>query len=277
MPVLGVLRRSDSFAWRDRHLGLVPVIEHAEEVRSSVDHLAGVVEQACDIPALLDLARSAPARRVASPARPWHQASVRVGVAGGPAFSFSYPDNLEALEHAGAELVPFDPASDPHLPPRLGGLYLGGGFPEVYAASLAANRTLLADVRVQVGNGLVTWAECGGLLWLSRSLDGHRLAGAVPGEARMTSRLTLGYCRVSTDVDTPLASAGTELRAHEFHYSVLDPPGDAFECRSRRGTHKGGYASPTLFASYLHLHLGGDPQPAERFVRTAAGMGEGLE
>jgi cobyrinic acid a,c-diamide synthase len=271
LPVLGVLRRSDAFTWRDRHLGLVPVVEQPDEVRASVDALAAVVAEACDLEAVLHLAKSAPPARVATPARPWHQAPVRIGVAGGPAFSFSYPDNLEALEHAGAELVPFDPADDAHLPPRLHGLYLGGGFPEVYAPSLADNRTLLADVRVQVGNGLVTWAECGGLLWLSRSLDGHRLAGVVPGEARMTEKLTLGYRRARPVVDTPLAPAGTELRAHEFHYSVLQPPGDGLQCWSRQGTHRAGYASPTLLASYLHVHLGGDPSPAERFVQTAAG------
>jgi cobyrinic acid a,c-diamide synthase len=158
---------------------------------------------------------------------------------------------------------------DPHLPAGVHALYAGGGFPEVFAPDLAANRTLLADARVRIENGLVTWAECGGLLWLTRSLDGHRLAGAVPAEAHMTPRLTLGYRHVWPRIDTPVAAAGTELRAHEFHYSVVDPAGDGLDYRGRDGRRQAGFASPTLLASYLHVHLGGDPAPAERFIRTA--------
>jgi cobyrinic acid a,c-diamide synthase len=270
IPVLGALRRDDSFAWRDRHLGLVPVAEHPEEVRASLAALGTAIEEACDLDGLLAIARDASRPGVSTPPRAWHQGRVRVGVASGPAFSFVYEDNLEALQQAGAELVPFDPTTEPHLPANLHGLYAGGGFPEVFVGALAANRTMLADLRVQVEHGLVTWAECGGLLWLCRALDGHRLAGAVPAEGRMTDRLTLGYRHLWPRVDTPLAPAGTELRAHEFHYSVLEPPGDAIDYRGRHGADRSGYASASLMASYLHLHLGGDPAPAERFVQTAA-------
>jgi cobyrinic acid a,c-diamide synthase len=270
IPVLGALRRDDALRWRDRHLGLVPVVENRPEIHVGLDALAAAIAGACDLDGLLRLARGAPRTGVSTPARAWHQGKARIGVAAGPAFSFVYQDNLEALEQAGAELVPFDPATDPHLPAGLHGLYAGGGFPEVYAEALAANRTLLADVRVRVGDGLVTWAECGGLLWLARSLDGHRLAGAVPADGRMTDRLTLGYRRWSPRADTPVAAAGEAMRAHEFHYSQLDPPGDALDYRGRHGPGRAGFASPTLLASYLHVHLGGDPAPAERFVRTAA-------
>jgi cobyrinic acid a,c-diamide synthase len=191
-------------------------------------------------------------------------------VASGPAFSFSYPDNLEALEAAGAELVPFDPCSDAALPDDVDGLVAGGGFPEVFASELGANAPLLADVRDRVDRGLVTWAECGGLLWLGRALDDTTLVGALPAQARMTDRLTLGYRSATLRVDCPVAGAGSVLRGHEFHYSTLDPPGDALELRGRRGTTQGGYASPTLLASYLHVHLGADPTPAQRFVAACA-------
>lgn len=271
IPVVGALRRDDSFRWRDRHLGLVPVVEHPDDVRASLESLGMAVAGTCDLDEIVRIARAAPAMTVSTPPRAWHQAKVRVGVASGPAFSFAYEDNLEALEQAGAELVPFDPSTDPHLPPGLHGLYAGGGFPEVFAESLSANRTLLADVRVQIEHGLVTWAECGGLLWLSRSLDGHRLAGAVPADARMTDHLTLGYRHLWPRVDTPVAAAGTALRAHEFHYSVIEPPGDTIEYRTRARADRCGFATSTLMASYLHMHLGGDPSPAERFVLRAAG------
>jgi cobyrinic acid a,c-diamide synthase len=192
-----------------------------------------------------------------------------VAVAAGPAFSFTYPDNLELLAQAGAELVAFDPLTEPQLPEGVCGLYAGGGFPEVFAAGLAANRPLLDDVRTRVGDGLVTWAECGGLLWLSRSLDDHLLAGVVPADGRMTDRLTLGYRRARLRTASPLGPAGTELRGHEFHYSTLEPPGDAVDWTGRAGAGRAGYAGPTLLASYVHLHLAADPTLAERFVARA--------
>jgi cobyrinic acid a,c-diamide synthase len=196
------------------------------------------------------------------------QGHVRVAVARGPAFSFNYPENDERLVEAGAELVPFDPATATTLPEGCAGLVAGGGFPEVFAAELAANRPLLADVRARVDGGLVTWAECGGLLWLARALDGHEMASAVPTTAAMGTKLALGYREAAALEDSPLAAAGTGLRGHEFHYSTTEPSGTALELRGRTGIRSEGFASPTLLATYLHLHLGADPAPAERFVGT---------
>jgi cobyrinic acid a,c-diamide synthase len=166
--------------------------------------------------------------------------------------------------------VPFDPRVDTRLPDVLDGLYAGGGFPEVFAADLAANTSLLEDVRAAVGAGLVTLAECGGLLWLARGLDGHRMAGVIPAEAAMTERLSLGYRRAVARVDTPVAKAGAELRGHEFHYSQTTPAGDALDLSGRFGRGTAGFATPTVLASYLHLHFGADPGPAERLVTTAS-------
>ena len=270
LPVLGALRRDEAFAWRDRHLGLVPVAEAADEVRGSLDRLAAAIERHCDVGGLLALARSAPLLRTGDPPTARHQGAARVAVAAGPAFSFTYPDNLELLAEAGAQLIPFDPASDPALPAGTQGLYAGGGFPEVFAEVLAANTSLLADVRTRVDRGLVTWAECGGLLWLARSLDGHRLAGVLPGEARMTPRLTLGYRLARLRSSCPVGPRGTELRGHEFHYSTVEPAGDALELAGRFGRGRAGFASPSLLASYLHVHLASDPALAESFVAAAS-------
>ncbi len=265
--MLGALRRSADYAWRDRHLGLVPVVEQPDQVRRSIEALGAAVARDCDLDAVLSLARSAPAVAVADPPRAQFQENAVVAVAGGPAFSFTYPDNLELLTQAGAELVAFDPLAATRLPEGATGLYAGGGFPEIFAEGLAANRPLLADVRDKVDAGLVTWAECGGLLWLARSLDGHALAGALPAEARMTDRLTLGYRRARVRTPSPLGPAGTELRGHEFHYSTLDRPGDAMDWSGRAGSGRCGFARPTLLASYVHVHLGATPGLAERFVR----------
>jgi cobyrinic acid a,c-diamide synthase len=270
IPVLGVLERADELAWRDRHLGLVPVVEQREAVEKSLERLADVVETSCDLDAISALARAAPRLPANDPPTARPSGRARVAVAGGPAFSFTYPDNLELLEQAGAELVPFDPRAHAALPGEVDALYAGGGFPEVFVEELAANRPLLVDVRDRMADGLVTWAECGGLLWLSRSLDGHALCGALDAEGRMSDRLTLGYRHASACVDTPLAPAGTELRGHEFHYSSLEPAGDALTMSGRTGQARGGFASPRLLATYLHLHLAADPRLAERFVATAA-------
>jgi cobyrinic acid a,c-diamide synthase len=270
MPMLGALRRDDAFAWRDRHLGLVPVVEHAREVRASIERLADAVARDCDLEAIERVARTAAPRDVAPVALPEHVASVRVALASGPAFSFTYVDNVEALTAAGAEVVPFDPCTEPALPEGCAALVAGGGFPEVYAAALAANTALLADVRRRVDDGMAVWAECGGLLWLARAVDDHPMAGVVPAAARMTDRRTLGYRRGCTRVESPLGRPGTELRGHEFHYSTIEPAGDALTLHGRDGETRSGFAGPRMLASSLHLHLGAAPALAEAFVATAA-------
>jgi cobyrinic acid a,c-diamide synthase len=275
-PVLGVLRRDDALTWRDRHLGLVPVAERPGEVAASLDRLAAAVAASCDLEAIVRLASTAVARATPAPpvARPSGRA--RVAVAAGPAFTFTYRDNLEALEAAGAEILAFDPLHDEALPDAVDGLVVGGGFPEVHGEALAANGALLADVGRRVRAGLPTWAECGGLLWLARRLDGRPMAGVVAADATMTARLTLGYRTAVVRIDTPIAPAGAMLRGHEFHYSQVEPPGAALELSARFGHGPAGFGSPSLVASYLHLHLGADPTPAERFVACAtAYAGEG--
>jgi len=268
--VLGALRRDDSLKWRDRHLGLVPVVEDESRIRASMANLADTVLASLDIDAIVALARSAPSRVVHAPPVPRRVGTARVAVAAGAAFSFVYQDNLDALEAAGAELLPFDPRQDSALPEGTSALYAGGGYPEVFATELSENQPLIRELRDKAKSGLAIWAECGGLLWLGRSLDGHRLTGILPSEGVMTKRLTLGYRSAELRSNCPLGSVGETLRGHEFHYSQVTPPGSALTLRSRSGETSAGYATPRLFASYLHLHLGNDPQRAERFVSTAS-------
>ncbi|MGH9225789.1 MAG: cobyrinate a,c-diamide synthase, partial [Acidimicrobiales bacterium] len=213
-------------------------------------------------------ARTTPAVRLPAPGP-----AVRIAVAAGRAFTFTYTDTSEALEAAGAEVVPFDPRTDPALPDRVHGLIAGGGFPEVYATELATNRPLLDDVRSRVSAGLPTWAECGGLLWLCRTLDGHAMAGVIEADGHLSDKLTLGYRTATANRDTPAGRRGSVLRGHEFHYSKLDPPGDALTLSSRWATRPEGWATPTLLATYLHHHPGGDPAAVEQFV-TACRLGK---
>ena len=274
VPVLGALRTDDRLTWRDRHLGLVPVAEEPGAVAEALDRLAAAVAERVDLDAVLRLARAAPATRPGPVALPppvvGADREVRVAVAAGRAFTFTYTDTLDALAAAGIQAEPFDPARDPALPEGVSGLVAGGGFPEVHAAELSANAPLLADVRRRVADGLPTWAECGGLLWLCRSLDGLPMVGALPADGRMTDRLTLGYRAATAVQDSPAAQAGDGLRGHEFHYTTVEPAGDALRLSSRWGERTDGFATPSLLATYLHVHPGGDPAPVTRFARLCA-------
>lgn len=277
VPWLGHLEGDAALAVPERHLGLVPTAEHREAARLANvlgERLAG----SCDLDALLTLARRAPA--IPPPPAPPEAAaaSVRLAYARDAAFHFYYPENLEQLTAAGAELVPFSPLGDGTLPPGTAGLYLGGGFPETFAADLAANRPLHAAVRAAHGAGLPVYAECGGLMWLARyieDLDGrrHHQVGLLPLGVRLTPRLAaFGYRALLARRDTPLLAAGQRARGHEFHHSCLDaafPEEDrAYHVTDARGGDLGteGYSRGGLCATYVHVHFGSQPSIAARFV-----------
>jgi cobyrinic acid a,c-diamide synthase len=271
LPVLGVLPRDSRFTVPRRHLGLVPAAERAEAA-GAVDHLAVQVAEHVDLDLVLDLARRAPDLRVA----PWDPAAhvsrpsagprrPRLAMAGGRAFTFRYAEVEELLTAAGCDVVTFDPLADPTLPPGVSGLYLGGGFPEVHAAELSGNASLLADVRAAVAAGLPTVAECAGLLYLAESLDGHPMAGAVPTHAAMRRGLTLRYPAATAPADTLLTRADEVVSGHEFHRTVADPAAGATPAWLVDGEPTG-FAGATLHASYLHTHWAGHPALAQRFA-----------
>ncbi|MEU8462916.1 cobyrinate a,c-diamide synthase [Streptomyces sp. NPDC029003] len=287
-PVLGVLRRAPQVATPSRHLGLVPVAERRTDALAAVAALAEQVRAGCDLEALLALARTAPALDCASwspggalagePAgEPVGPAGPRpvVAVAGGPAFTFSYAEHTELLTAAGAEVVTFDPLRDEALPAGTAGLVIGGGFPEVYAPELSANEPLRAAVAAFAAAGSPVAAECAGLLYLARSLDGKPMCGVLDAEARMSERLTLGYREAVAVSDSALAVAGTRLRGHEFHRTVIEPgagsaPAWGFTHPERRVE---GFVRDGVHASYLHTHWAARPSVAARFVRSARAGG----
>lgn len=266
--VLGVMRRDDQLVWRERHLGLVPVVENRRAVRQSLGALSVVVAASCNLELIESIARQASERYVESVPMPRCVGQARIAIAGGSAFSFTYEDNIEALMAAGADLIPFDPLVDLQLP-ECEGMIVGGGFPEIKAAELSANLPLFEDVRRRAHSGMTIWAECGGLLWLCRSLDGHPMVGVVGADATMTEKLTIGYRTATTTTRTPIGAAGTCLKAHEFHYSTIEPHGSALQLEAFNETALAGFGGSTLLASYLHIHLGGSPKVAEALVRTA--------
>jgi cobyrinic acid a,c-diamide synthase len=270
IPVLGALPRDGALEWRDRHLGLVPVAEEPAQVAASLERLADVVRAHVDLEAVMAVARSAPLHTADPVPLPAPGPPIRVGVAAGRAFTFTYQDTLDALQAAGAEVLTFDPLADESLPDGLDGLVIGGGFPEVHAGELSANEPLLSDLLRAANAGLPVWAECGGLLLLCRSLDGARMASVIPAAATMTDRLTLGYRDAITNVATPLGPIGQTVRGHEFHYSQLEPAGEALTVSSRWGRKYEGWATSSVLATYLHHHPGGDPEPVAAFAATCA-------
>ncbi|MDH6433300.1 cobyrinic acid a,c-diamide synthase [Streptomyces sp. SAI-144] len=191
-----------------------------------------------------------------------------IAIAGGPAFTFSYAEHAELLTAAGAEVVPFDPLRDEHLPDGTAGLVIGGGFPEVYAAELSANEPLRKAVSALAETGAPIAAECAGLLYLCRELDGQPMCGVLDASARMADSLTLGYRDAVAVSDSSLAVAGTRMRGHEFHRTVVEPEaGDAAAWGVRVPRRRlEGFVQRGVHASYLHTHWASVPGVARRFV-----------
>ncbi|MDT0466677.1 cobyrinate a,c-diamide synthase [Streptomyces gibsoniae] len=270
VPVLGVLRRVARVDTPSRHLGLIPVAERRAEAIDAVAAMAAQVRRGCDLDALWALARSAGAL----PDEPWEPPAYDTGarevvaVAGGPAFTFSYAEHTELLTAAGAEVVVFDPLRDERLPEGTAGLVIGGGFPEVYAAELSANEPLRKAVaELALGGGPVA-AECAGLLYLCRELDGQPMCGVLDASARMSERLTLGYRDAVAVSDSVLAAAGTRMRGHEFHRTVVEPAAGAAPAWGVRAPERRveGFVQQGVHASYLHTHWAAAPGAARRFV-----------
>ncbi|MBE9139333.1 cobyrinic acid a,c-diamide synthase, partial [Nodosilinea sp. LEGE 07088] len=207
-----------------------------------------------------------------------HLSSPRLAIAQDPAFSFYYPDNLDILTALGAELVPWSPLTDEHLPTAIDGLYFGGGFPEMFAAALADNRECLTQLKTLLHQGLPAYAECGGLMYLATTLidldeKSWPMVGALPTTVRMTGRLTLGYRQAIAQQPSLLLSPGQTLWGHEFHRSQIDtqPAHPLYQFTRYGAAHPHateGWSLNQIQASYLHLHWGGCPEVAQALVTT---------
>jgi cobyrinic acid a,c-diamide synthase len=281
----GGLPRDQELAIPERHLGLATTEDHPLE-EAYLHHLADWLEAHLDLDGLLKaLPLLSLSEEQASEALP---STVRIGVARDRAFCFYYPENLELLAKSGAELVPFSPLNDRELPCDLQGIYLGGGYPELYAAQLAANSGMRHSVRKCAAAGLPIYAECGGLMYLAtqiRDLEGqpHSMAGIFPFTVRMLPRLkALGYREVTLATAGLLGPAGIKARGHEFHYSEMvgEPTGvpRIYRLTSRKGSEvvAEGYCSHNVLASYVHLHFGSNPGVARNLVASCRAYKESL-
>ena len=269
LPVLGYLPHLPQAAVESRHLGLKTADEIAD-LQEKITLLADAL--------VLDWQRLAVLTEKPAPeALPGAAAptSVRIAVAKDEAFCFTYAETLDALRDAGAELVLFSPVQDAVLPENIGGLYLPGGYPELYAKTLSENKTMLASIRQAVQAGLPTAAECGGFLYLGRSLedaDGKAwpMADVLPGDGIRVGRLVrFGYAEMTAKADSMLFCAGETLPIHEFHHWDSTANGTAFTaCKNEKMQWKCGFANENFYAGFPHLYWAGTPLPG-RFVRAA--------
>ena len=277
IPVVGAVPRDKAAEVRERHLGLLPVEEN--DNREHIENVRRMIEPAINFDKLLELARSAPALEETETPRAAEK-RVRIAVARDEAFSFYYPESLAALE-AGAEIITFSPLHDERAP-ECDGLIFGGGFPEIFAAQLAANKTMKESVARAAAAGLPIYSECGGFMYLTREIKdfegaAHEMCGIIPMSCKMNDRLrTVGYVTAKALGDTVIAAEGEELRGHEFHFSSAEPLGEIPNAflftKNRTGdTYPAGYATENILGSYLHLHFAGFPKAAARFVEKCAG------
>jgi cobyrinic acid a,c-diamide synthase len=272
-PVLGGLSKNAGPRFPERHLGLHSAREL--DLAPAIDAWAEQVERWCDVDALLALARTAPALSESTLAEERPTPRCRIGVADDAAFHFYYEANLHLLERAGATLVRFSPVADASCG-DVDGVYIGGGYPELYARELAQNRPMLDSLRAHARRGRPIYAECGGLMYLGdaiATLDGteHPMLGLVPGKATMTPELqALGYVEVETRDASPLGPPGTRFRGHQFRYSRFESASEPTRYGlsiARSGARAvEGYGQANVLGSYVHAHWADSPHIAEHFV-----------
>ena len=264
---LGYLPVMKDCTLESRHLGLITAQEMTD-LREKLEKVADQIEKSVDIPALLALAASAPGLQWEMAALPSAGSAVRIAVAQDKAFCFYYADNLDLLRELGAEIVPFSPMEDRALPENIQGIYLGGGYPELYAKTLSENEAMRASLRAALEREIPCIAECGGFLYLQEALEGDPMVGFLPGTGHNTGKLSrFGYVTLTAQRDNLLCAAGQQLPAHEFHYYDTDSNGDSFLAQKTDGRSWAcGVATPRLYAGFPHFHFYACPQMAANFL-----------
>lgn len=286
IAVLGYLERSDEIAIGSRHLGLVTSSE-VSGLKDKVAMLSKRIQKTVDLESLIKLAGEVEETTLIQSTACFQEMAkaiphIRLAVARDKAFCFYYKDSLELLERMGAELVYFSPISDVKLPVGIDGLYLGGGYPEVWAGELQENTSMKKDIKSRIEKGLPAYAECGGLMYLTDSIRTNEdcefeMVGVILGKSCMTASLKrFGYVHVKMTDDTILAKKASEIRAHEFHYSetkVEEGAKACFEVSKRRDglvveSWDCGYRVFNLLAGYPHIHFYANPDFARGFVES---------
>ena len=280
IPVIGYMPRRQDLVQPERHLGLIPTTE-GTVVQQWYDSLISQTEETIDLEAICDIASTAqlnPVEPYIYPASPQPKTAV-IAVARDEAFSFYYQDSLDLLESWGAEIVEFSPLRDSKVPERCGGIYIGGGFPELFAQELSENKSMLMSMTERINLGIPIYAECGGLMYLGHSLSDmtgqmHPMVQALPLSSSMKDQtLHLGYRELEALCDSPIMKKGQVIKGHEFHWSVLENNPElhnALYTVVDQDNRFEGFRNENVWASYIHVHLASDPSLAKRFVEVCS-------
>lgn len=279
IPVLGYLKKESNIEIPSRHLGLVPAIERGE-LNAFFEALGNLVLETVDLKQLYSLAETT--EIIQNEDSIFNERAsnlVTIAVAKDAAFNFYYQENLDLLEAYGAKLSFFSPLNGETIPADAAGLYIGGGFPEEFAAELSKQVEVKQSIKQAIENGLPTLAECGGYMYLTNSItttDGqlYEMIGLIPGESTMqTNRAALGYREIKGTKDNFLFGPNDQVKGHEFHYSTFKATSSgqtAYETKGRSGVKQEGYASNNLVAGYTHLHFASNPKVAEQWVQACS-------
>lgn len=291
VQVIGCVPRLEKLNVPERHLGLIITKEREAATDSFIREAASVVEKYVDVGKVFSIAASAPDLVTVSESRTatQPQSNVRIAVARDDAFCFYYEDNLDLLRNLGAEIAFFSPLHDTDIPKNISGIYLGGGYPELYAPQLADNISLRNAIKNIASQKIPVYAECGGLMFLTRCLvdqhgQEHAMLDIIPGHARMTNHLTMGYREVETLQDTFLLLKNMTVRGHEFHYSEWVREDENLPCAyaiklgGTSDTQLEGFTSGNVLATYVHIHFACNPDLPKNFVdAVGAGLTEKFE
>lgn len=275
IPCVGYLVRNEKITMPERHLGLLPASENYK-LKNQLEPLKKIIKEGINIDKLLEIANKAPALSNKSNKKDVLQKNVRIGVAWDSAFNFYYQDSITFLQELGAEIKYFSPLKDKKIP-DVHGLYLGGGFPEMFLEELAANREICSLIKEKYENGMPIYAECGGYMYLMEKIKdfkGNRYSGLgiIPGEVKMTDKLAaLGYVKAASESDSILLNKGEVIKGHEFHWSEMEGIPEKYAAYTLVGGRgqdgrKEGFAYKNLLGSYVHLHLRSNPAAAKGFI-----------
>ncbi len=276
IKVLGCLPAAANIKIPERHLGLLPAEEN-KQLQSALESMAGLVEQEIDLDGLLQIAANAADIDYTCNLNENDDAGITVGVARDEAFSFYYQDSLDYMEECGAKIVFFSPLHDKSIP-SVDGLYIGGGFPEMFLPQLSSNENMLGSLKDAARKGMPLFAECGGFMYLTERITdfkGHLWAGAgvIPAQVKMTDSLAaLGYVQAVALKDSILLNQGATVKGHEFHYSQISGINEhdrAFSLKGGKGPEgrADGYARENVIGSYVHLHLRANAVVVDNFFK----------
>lgn len=279
LKVYGFLPKDSNVFLKSRHLGLVTASEQ-ESLSEKLALLGAMAEKYIDLDGLIELAgKASPFETEDAFGEFSPVGNVRLAVAMDEAFCFYYEDNLEMLRRLGAEIVPFSPLHDASLPEHIHGVYIGGGYPELYAEKLSKNESMRANILRAGRRGLPIIGECGGYMYLCERIQSWPMVGLVPGKCRMTEKLgPFGYMRGTCRKDSLIGTVGEIFMAHEFHYSLMADGGEDFLlAKPGRRSRSGGTAGKNIYAAYPHLYFYANPEIPKRFVTAMETFRQAME